>query len=841
MTKFISRLKDISSKRSTGASTEPMDTLKSEEKLEKEDRQGLRQRRQVKRTLLHLKRFSTQQLPQAFIKQFTGAKPLYRRYSFWIGLGMGGSAIALGMGWMALERSLPDTGDIIKATRTNTLTIRAADNKILFQKGPATRERLKIEKIPEKLIQSFIAIEDKRFYKHNGVDYIGVIRAAVSNVVARDVVEGGSTITQQLVRIILLDQERSLTRKLREIRLAQKVEEQLSKDQILERYLNVVYLGEGAYGVADAAWVYFSKTVYELNVAEMATLAAIPPAPGVYSPITNPQGIQARRNIVLDRMQELGFITAEEAKTAKAIPLVTKRSSPRRLNRDAPYFTEYIITQELPKYVSQDALKAGGLTVETTVKPEWQKAAEEAIATTIEKNGRWQNFKQASLVAIDPRTGEIRAMVGGKDFFKHQFNRVTQAKRQPGSTFKTFVYATAVAAGVSPNRSYLDAPFTVDGYTPKNYNEEKFRGWITIRDALISSINIVAVKALIDVGWDPVIKVAQKMGIESKLQPTYSLALGASEVTLLELTSAYGTLATQGLHTQPYGIRRVLDRRGKVIYEAKFKPERALDKDTSAIMTWMLRGVVTNGTGAAAQLGNRPVAGKTGTSDEARDLWFVGYIPQMVAGVWLGNDNNKPTWGASSTAAYTWHKFMEKVVEEMPVEKFPERPKLEGRKGQIKLQRIRPGKIVYGQIKSEDSTEEQTPRRRRRYQGTATENSATEYRPRRRRRRQEVQYQQPEEQAQPRRRRRRRSTQTQNTEYQGQNQGVAEQPTRRRRRRYRQTENTRSQEATPVRQRSRRRRSYNSYQQRGSATAPASQRGSDGSAPLAPPAARKSE
>ncbi|BDI19737.1 hypothetical protein ANSO36C_55390 [Nostoc cf. commune SO-36] len=253
-------------------------------------------------------------------------------------------------------------------------------------------------------------------------------------------------------------------------------------------------------------------------------------------------------------------------------------------------------------------------------------------------------------------------MVGGKDFSKNQFNRATQAQRQPGSTFKGFVYATAIASGKSPYDSYQDAPFVVDGYEPKNYSE-RFRGAMNIRDALTRSINIIAVKLLIDVGFTPTIKLAHDMGIKSELKPTYSLALGSNEVNLLELTSAYGSFATQGLHIEPHGITRILNRQGKVIWSANFKSKRALDADSAAIMTWMLRNVVEAGTGAAAQLGNRPVAGKTGTSDEARDLWFIGYIPQMVTGVWLGNDDNRPTYGSSGSAAYTWHEFMEKAVE----------------------------------------------------------------------------------------------------------------------------------------------------------------------------------
>lgn len=664
--------------------------------------------------LSQIKRLSTQ------VSKLPSNKPLYRRYWFWLGLGVGGGMIALGYGWWSLERSLPETAELFTFVRDGTLTIKAANGTILRQEGPATRQQLKLEEMPKPLIQAFIASEDRRFYQHHGVDYQGILRAIISNLQARNVVEGGSTITQQLARILFLSQERTLWRKVKEVFVSEKIEQNLSKDQILERYLNLVYLGEGGYGVADAAWVYFSKSVNQLTLAEMATIAGLAPAPSLYSPAVNIEAARSRRNLVLQRMREQGVITAKEAAAATVAPLALKSRLPKRLEVEAPYFTSYI-QQELPKYVSAEVLQAGGLTVETTLNPQWQKVAEQAIKDTVEGNGRWQNFEQAAIVAIDPRNGEVRAMVGGKDFTKNQFNRVTQAQRQPGSTFKGFVYTAAIAAGISPYKSYLDAPYIVEGYEPKNYNRD-YRGWFSMQDALTNSINVVAVKVLIDVGFNPTIKLAHQMGIKSPLTPIFSLALGSSEVNLLELTSAYGTLATQGIHTEAYGIRRILNRRGEIIYAAKHKPHRVLDQGSAALMTSMLKNVVQAGTGRAAQL-DRPVAGKTGTSDEARDLWFIGYIPQLVTGVWLGNDDNKPTRGSSSTAASAWHQFMVKAVEGMPTQEFPELPKLEGRVGSIKVQPIKPKKVFSGIIPSYQSgsdtqrfDRERTSRRyRRRY------------------------------------------------------------------------------------------------------------------------------
>ncbi len=673
--------------------------------------------------------------------QATGGKPLYRRLWFWAGLGIGGGVVALIYGVSFIDRTLPDQAELNAVLREQTLTIKAADGTILQQQGEATREQLKLEQIPDNLKNAFIASEDRRFRQHNGVDPQGIVRAGLNNLRSQGVVEGGSTITQQLTRILFLKQEQTIWRKLKEVRLAQKMESELTKDQILERYLNLVYLGGGAYGVADAAWVYFSKSPDQLSLAEMATIAGLAPAPSLYAPDKNPEAAKRRRNLVLLRMQEDGVITPEQRQAAIQEPLTLKSSLPKRVQVESPYFTSYI-QKELPKYVSPNVLASGGLVVETTLNPTWQKVAEEAVAKTLRNQGRWENFKQAAMVAIDPRNGEIKAMVGGKDFGKNQFNRVTQAQRQPGSTFKGFVYATAIASGKSPYDSYEDAPFVVDGYEPKNYSE-RFRGSMNIRDALTRSVNIIAVKVLIDVGFTPTIKLAHDMGIKSELKPTYSLALGSNEVNLLELTSAYGSFATQGLHTEPHGITRILNRQGKVIWSADFKAKRTLDADSAAIMTWMLRNVVEAGTGAAAQLGNRPVAGKTGTSDEARDLWFIGYIPQMVTGVWLGNDDNRPTYGSSGSAAYTWHEFMEKAAEGMPIEKFPKRPKLEGRKGTIKAQSIKPKQVLNRSISSNDDSEGESARnsedsgssrRRRRRSYSQEEQQSSNYTPRRRRR-----------------------------------------------------------------------------------------------------------
>ncbi|GFE69171.1 transglycosylase domain-containing protein [Chroococcus sp. FPU101] len=646
------------------------------------------------------------------------------KFWFWLGLGLGASAsaIAAGLAFVHLESGVPKSvDDVLTYTPPGTMTIQASDGTVLQEIGPVTHDKLKIWQIPDHVLQAFIATEDRRFQDHSGVDPQGILRAMFSNIKAGDVVEGGSTITQQLARIVFLSQERSMGRKLKEMRIAQKIEEKFDKSQILEQYLNLVYLGSGAYGLGDAAWVYFSKPVDQLTIAEVATLAGIVPAPSVYSPLENPKAAKERRDLVIRSMEKEGFIAPELAQKAIDSPLVTNPSPLKRMARKAPYFTEYI-QKELPKYLSKEVLQAGGLTVETTLNSRWQSQAEAAIQRSLSTYGRWERFKQAALVSIDPRTGQIKTMVGGNDFEKNQYNRVTQAKRQPGSTFKPFVYTTAIAAGVSPNQGYMNAEYTVDGYKPENFGDKYTGNYVSMRQALASSLNVVAVKILVDVGWNPIIKIAKAMGIESELQPTYSLALGSWEVTPLELTNAYATFANEGVYNKAYGISRVLDRKGNVIYQNKPETREAIDPETASIMTWMLTGVVNSGSGQAAQIG-RPVAGKTGTTDKARDLWFVGFVPQLVTGIWLGNDNNQHTWGASSSAAVVWRWYMMDIIKDISYQPFPPLPeKIEGRKPVIKKEPVKPRKSFYtmpvitegAQVTPNRSTEERPSRRRKR-------------------------------------------------------------------------------------------------------------------------------
>ncbi|ESA36104.1 penicillin-binding 1a family [Leptolyngbya sp. Heron Island J] len=638
-------------------------------------------------------------------------KPLYQSFLFWltllVGAGIAGPVTRGYRFWQEADANLPDVSDALTFARTGTITIKADDNSVLQKIGPATQEYLEYDKIPDTLVQGFIASEDRRFYEHNGIDYKGIARAINSNLRNRQLVEGASTITQQVARIIFLDQDRSFQRKFREALLAYKLEKELGKEKILERYLNLVYLGAGAYGVADAAWIYFGKSVEELTVSEIALIAGMAPAPSFYSPLVDEEAARQQRDKVISRMLANGVISQAQANTAYRSEVATTPNEPKFLYSEFPYFTIYV-QKQLPKLISQEDIEAGGLVVETTLKPQWQRAAETTLEEVLEEYGTWQRFEQGSIVALNPKTGQVHAMVGGTDFEESQFNRVTQAQRQPGSTFKAFVYSAAIASGMSPYKDYVDARYVVDGYEPKNYGE-RFSGNVELRKALASSINIVAVKVLVDIGFEPVIDLAKRMGIKSDLLPAYSLALGSSEVNLLELTSAYGTLAANGKHIDSHGIKRITNRAGEVLYEFLDEPETAIDEDSAAIMTWMMRSVVEGGTGSNAYISGRQIAGKTGTSEKNRDLWFIGFTPQLVVGVWFGNDDSSPTRGASSTAAHAWQEFVSQFIDDLPVEKFPELPRLSGREGSIEAKPIKPGKVVADKAGSRSSSQSESP------------------------------------------------------------------------------------------------------------------------------------
>jgi len=563
------------------------------------------------------------------------------------------------------------------------------------------RVPVRLEQIPDYLQKAFVAIEDSRFYEHFGVDLRAILRAVVADVRRwfgdDGYLQGGSTITQQLAKNAFLSHERTLSRKLQEALWAIQIERKYSKAEILETYLNEIYLGPGVYGVEAASQYYFGKSASDLTLAEAALLAGLTQNPGLYSPFRDPAAAERRRNTVLSRMEELGMITQEEAEAARREPItVTESQQPRNL---APYFVNYVIQRllELPG-IDANAIYAGGLHVHTTLDLDMQRAAQEAIeqafndpnsllsrVTVTDGNGLPQ--PQVSLIALDPRNGHIRAMVGGRG--GDEFNRAVQARRQPGSAIKPFIYIAAIDAGLTPATVKVDEPFrwtnpvTGEVWEPQNFSRT-FLGPITLRRALEESINIVAIKLLHeDVPVRTVIDLARRMGI-STLQTSgprndvnLAFALGGltNGVRPIDMAQAYGVLANQGIRTEPMAITRVLGPDGEVLFEFQPRQEVVLSEVTSYMVTDMLRGVIERGTGRRANIG-RPAAGKTGTTQDNHDAWFVGYTPDLVAAVWIGHDNPTPMespWGrvGSGEAAAIWGRFMQAALSGVPVRDFP--------------------------------------------------------------------------------------------------------------------------------------------------------------------------
>lgn len=589
---------------------------------------------------------------------------VYRnRKELLIGLGLSLGAALLGL-WFALTWDLPTSAQIRSYTPENRLQVKAMDGSIIYSGGRGPTQQVKGKQIPENLRNAVVATEDRRFFEHQGIDIAGIARAIVRNTQADEIKEGGSTITQQLARTLFLTQERTLWRKFKEIVIATRIEQDFSKEEILTLYLNQVYLGSGAYGVSDAARTYFSKPVEKLTLVQAALIAGLPQAPSRYSPLVNQKLARKRRDSVLKNMVEAGYLKEAQYQKEVKHPLALKPQS-REARTQSAYFTAYI--ESLLPDLLGTASVPGGLIVETTLNPSMQADAQKILTTSL-RSYRSRRVSQGAIVTIDPTTGEIRAMVGGGDFQKSQFNRAVQALRQPGSTFKAFVYAAALENGVRPGDVYRDEPTRFGQYEVKNY-DRRFYGPMTLVDALKESRNTIAVQLQQKVGEQKVVDVARRMGIKSELQPGLSMALGASEVTLLELTSAYGTLATNGIHIEPTAIRRIVDKGGQVLYAAAPQTSTALSPAIASTMTRMLEQVVLNGTGRGAAI-NRPAAGKTGTTENLRDLLFVGYTPQLVTGVWLGNDDNTPTRGASSLAAAIWSQYMRKAMATYPTTAF---------------------------------------------------------------------------------------------------------------------------------------------------------------------------
>ena len=493
-------------------------------------------------------------------------------------------------------------------------------------------EKVDIKDVPDNIKNAIIATEDKNFYHHHGYDPIGVARSMVVNLATGDLKQGASTITQQLARILFLSNEKTFDRKIKEFIVAARIEKTISKDKILEMYLNNVYLGSGAYGIAGAAQIYFNKPLKDLTLAEAALIAGLPQAPSVYSPYNDKKLALERRNQVLGRMLKMRYITQEQYNQAKEEKLhLNPNPNVYSLNR-APYFVDFAMKELEELGFDETEISQGGYKVVTTLNYAAQKAAENAVNANV-------GNRQAAVFSFSPITGEIYVYVGGKNYFKSQYDRVTQSVRPPGSAFKPLVYAAAIEKGWGPNDILDDTPVNINGWKPHNYNN-RYRGRLPLFMGLTVSSNVMAARLIQDVGVRSVIGIARSLGITTPIEYDMTIALGSNGVKLYEMTIAYGAFANGGFKVKPYAIERVETSRGKVIYQApKTRVMKVLNLNTAAVVTAMLKTVIENGTGRSASIG-KPAAGKTGTTDDNKDASFYGYTPDVVTGVWVGNDDN---------------------------------------------------------------------------------------------------------------------------------------------------------------------------------------------------------
>ncbi|MGD8366408.1 MAG: penicillin-binding protein 1A [Desulfobacterales bacterium] len=737
--------------------------------------------------------------PSQIRKERSRNKPrgLGRTLLFWfVGLAafsiVAGAAALAGL-FMYLSQDLPKISKLADYRPPVVTTVYSADGRKIAEFYKERRILVPLSQVPKQLVQAFVAAEDARFYTHKGIDFISILRAFFKNLEAGTIVQGGSTITQQVTKSFLLTPERSYKRKMKEAILAYRIDKTFSKEEILYLYLNQIYLGHGAYGVAAAAENYFGKSVSDLNLAESAMLAGLPQAPSRYSPFRFPKKAKERQVYVLQRMVTEGFISQDQADEA----IRTELDIHPRKNwyiDEVPFYTEHV-RREIEERYGPEALYTGGLQIYTAVDVEMQKIAREEIenglrdldkrqgfrgplmrihpeeiadfaaelemeadkaddspgrivrgvvkevddadgqvlvqtgsgpgfiplsdmqwarkpdpevpyyATKIQRpsqalrvgdviearrveydpdKGQWrlsleqEPIAQSALICIEAKTGEVKAMVGGRDFKESQFNRAIQSRRQPGSAFKPIIYAAAIDKGYTPATVIVDSPIVFEDtdrdfvWKPKNY-KERFHGPTLLREALAMSRNVVTIKILQDIGIDYLIDYARKLGITSTLNRDLSIALGSSGVSLLELVNAYSVFANQGYRVEPVFIRKIVDRDGNVIEEAKPLREKVIEKSTAYIMTNLLEGVVQNGTGHRVKALHRPAAGKTGTTNNLFDAWFMGYTPRYITGVWVGFDEERSLGEGetgSRAASPIWLQFMKRVLEGKPVQVF---------------------------------------------------------------------------------------------------------------------------------------------------------------------------
>jgi len=573
-------------------------------------------------------------------------------------------------GLAAFMHDLPQIRALESFQPSAVTRIYSADQVLLAELFVEKRDPVDLEQVPEALIAALITTEDRSFYTHSGIDLKGVLRAIIRDIQAGAFVEGASTITQQLAKTLFLTPRKSLVRKIKEALLAFQLERRYTKDEILEFYLNQIYFGSGAYGVESAARIFFGKTVKDLTLAECALIAALPKAPSRFSPLIDPELAQKRRGIVLKQMLRAGIISENEYAQALAEPIMPARQKAAALK--APYFIDYV-KNVLEDAVGSALLYKGGLTVFTTLSFALQQTAETAVSSGLEaleirmrKNGIKRPYPQAALIALDSQTGNILAMVGGRDYYASQYNRATVARRQPGSAFKPLVYALAIEQGFAQNKLLLDAPVVFKGglngrdWRPENFSKT-YQGEMTLRKALTDSKNIPAVRLTETLGPSAAVRFAHTLGIATPLQDNLSLPLGTSEVTLIDLTAAYAVFPNNGEWIKPFGVTEIQDRKGRILWSPKPNKKQVISRTSAALMTDMLQGVVNEGTGRKARVLRHPVAGKTGTTDSYIDALYIGFAPSIVTGVWVGRDVQR-TLGNLETGARAalpiWIDFM---------------------------------------------------------------------------------------------------------------------------------------------------------------------------------------
>jgi penicillin-binding protein 1A len=564
--------------------------------------------------------------------------------AIWAGIGVGGLVLYYGARMPAASTwAIPD--------RPPNMKITAIDSSVIANRGSTGGEALALEEMSPYLPQAVLAIEDRRFYSHFGVDPFGLARAFVNNVTGQPI-QGGSTITQQLAKNLFLSPDRTFERKIQEVLLSFWLEHKFTKDQILAMYLNRVFFGSNAYGVEAASRRYFNKSARDVNLGEAATLAGLLKAPSRLSPARDPQAAEARAQVVLGAMREEGYATDGDLKTAMSQPPAKAKS----YWSGAQHYAADMVVDEVKGLIGEPKVD---VVVETTIDMRLEAAAEKSLNDVLKKEGGKLNASQAALVSVDA-TGAIRAVVGGRDYAESQFNRAARAKRQPGSAFKPFVYASALEAGLRPDSILNDMPVRYGNWAPENF-DQKYRGEVTMASAFAQSLNTIAAQLVMQVGPDKVVSLAHRLGVDSEIQPNASIALGTSEVSLVELTSAYAAFMNGGYKATPHIVKRITDTDGKVLYEADYaNPPRVLSEPVAATMNSMMNRVINEGTGRAAKLDGWQAAGKSGTTQSFRDALFVGYTSIVTTGVWFGNDDGafmkKVTGGGLPAKA--WKEYM---------------------------------------------------------------------------------------------------------------------------------------------------------------------------------------